>query len=172
MTESKDMKRADMADGMIVAHSDVAIISVTPTISSTDAQVSGDYIGTSGVPMTFANVAREAGLSGVIVGALLIDKSSGVGVAGELWLFDTAVTPPSNSAAWSITDADAAHCLGIIPFSTYYASALNCVSPAAGLSILFQCVAGSKDIYGCFVTRGAPVYENGDLTLVLRVWQD
>jgi hypothetical protein len=148
-----------------------ACIDVVPTLTVHATYVSGDYVGESGVPMTFANSARVNNGTGVIVGAVLVDYAL-QSVAGELWLFDTAPTPPNDSAAWTITDANAARCLGIVPFTTYYASALNSVCPVGGLTIAFQTLAASKAIYGCFVTRGAPAYASGDLTFRLRVLQD
>ncbi len=148
-----------------------ACIDVVPTLTVHATYATGDYVGTSATPMTFTNAARVNAGTGIIVGAVLIDYAI-QSIAGELWLFDTAITPPNDSAAWSISDADAARCLGVIPFNTYYASALNSVCPIGGLTIAFQTLPASKNIYGCFVTRGAPAYASGDLTFRLRVLQD
>jgi hypothetical protein len=150
-------------------------VDVTPTLTVHATYVANDYVGTSGTPMTFANAARVNAGTGVVVGAVLVDAAL-QSIAGELWLFDTAPTPPNDSAAWTITDAEAAKCIGIIPFggttAPYYASAANSVCPVGGLSILFKTGAASKDLFGCFVTRGAPTYASGDLTFRLRIWQD
>jgi hypothetical protein len=146
-------------------------VDATPVLTVHANYVAGDYVGTSGVAIIFANAARVAGGTGVVFGALLIDFAL-QSQAGELWLFDQAPTPPVDSAAWSISDADAAKCIGVIPFSTYYASALNAVSPVGNLTIGFKCAAGSRDIYGCFVTRGTPAYADGDITFRLRISQD
>jgi hypothetical protein len=122
--------------------------------------------------MVFTDAARIINGTGWIVGASLIDYAK-QSVACELWLFDTAITPPADSAAWTLTDAHAARKICVIPFSTYYASALNSISdgvparPAA-----FQTLAASKNIYGCLVTRGAPTYATGDLTVILDILQD
>lgn len=148
-----------------------ACIDVTPTLTVAAAYVANDYIGTSGTAMTFTNAARVNNGTGVIIGAVLVDYAL-QSVAGELWLFDTIPTPPADSAAWSIADTDALRCIGVIPFSTYYASALNSVSPSGPLAIAFQTLPASRNLYGCFVTRGAPAYASGDLTFRLRVLQD
>ena len=146
-------------------------VTVVPVLTVAAAYISGDYVGTSGDAMTFASCARvNAGL-GIITGAVLIDYAA-QSVSGELWLFDTEPTPPADSAAWSLSDAHCARCIGVIPFSTYYASALNSVSPQPNLSIPFKCIAESTALYGCFVTRGTPAYASGDLTFRLYIAQD
>ena len=145
---------------------------VTPTLTVHANYVSGDFVGTSSAAMQFtlAGDASNAAGGGYILGCMLIDRAL-ASVAGELWLFDSAVTPPNDSAAWSISDADAATCVAVIPFSTYYASALNSV--AFGVpdgNARFE-VPASGILYGCFVTRGAPTYASGDLTFKLTILQ-
>ena len=146
-------------------------ITVTPTLSVAASYVANDYIGTSDTPMTFAAAALTAGGSGLIVSAILVDYAL-QSVAGELWLFDTTITTPSDSAAWSITDAMAKTCVGVIPFSTYYASALNSISHGDLLPRAFKCASGSTSLFGAFVTRGAPSYSTGDLTFRLTIMYD
>jgi hypothetical protein len=137
-------------------------IDVTPTLTVHASYATGDYVGTSGVAMVFAGPALSAAGGGVLT-VNLIDYAC-QSVAGELWLFDTAVTPPDDSAAWTITDAEMKTFVGVIPFSTYYAaSTTNSVAMSANPPIVFKCLAGNK-LYGCFVTRGAPSYASGDLT--------
>jgi hypothetical protein len=146
-------------------------IDVVPVLTIAAGYVANDYVGTSGTSMTFAGCARINAGSGIIIGAVLVDYAL-QSVPGELWLFDTAPTPPADSAAWTISDANAARCIGIIPFSTYYASALNSVSPVGNLTIGFRCLVGEMALYGCFVTRGSPTYASGNLTFRLRILQD
>lgn len=155
--------------GAIGGHT--ACIDVVPVLTTHATYVANDYVGTDGDAMTFANCARVNAGTGIIIGAVLVDYAK-QSVAGELWLFDTEPTPPADSAAWSISDAHAARCIGVIPFNTYFASALNSVSPVGNQTIAFQCAGGSRDLYGCFVTRGAPTYASGDLTFRLHVVQD
>jgi hypothetical protein len=138
---------------------------VTPTLTVHATYVAGDYVGTSGVPMTFAGVARVNGGTFVPSSLIVIDRAA-QSVPGELWLFDAAVTPPADSAAWSISDADAAHCIAVIPASNYYASALNSVG-FGGSTRLCKAAAGTTSVFGCWVTRGAPAYADQDLTFVL-----
>ena len=145
-------------------------ITVTPTLTVAGAYAANDYVGTSTTAMTFANAARVSGGSGVIETAILVDGDL-QSIAAELWLFDTAPTPPNDNAAWSISDADALTCIGVIPFSSYYASALNSVSVAKAQNIAFSAVGGTS-IYGCLVTRGAPTYVSGNLSVRLAIMQD
>jgi len=146
-------------------------VSVNPVLTVAGAYVSGDFVGTSATALIFANAARVAGGSGVIKSAVLIDAAL-QSAACELWLFDTAVAPPADNAAWTISDAHAATCIGVIPFSTYYASALNSVSngivPNGGIG--FSAVATT--IWGAIVTRGAPTYASLDLTVRLAIMTD
>jgi hypothetical protein len=90
----------------------------------------------------------------------------------ELWLFTVAVTPPADNAAWTITDAHCLTCIGVIPFSTYYASALNSVSPAPNVGIAFNCAAADTALYGALVTRGAGTWASLDVTVSLVILQD
>ena len=146
-------------------------VDVVPTLSVHATYVANDYVGESATAMTFAGCGRANGLSGKITGAVLIDYAL-QSVAGELWMFDLIPTPPDDSAAWTISDAHAARCIGVIPFNTYYGSALNSVAPVGNLSIPFKCAAAATALYGCFVTRGAPAYASGDLTFRLYIDQD
>lgn len=159
-----DMYRSALVGG------GMALVEATPVLTAAGAYAIADYVGTSATAMTFSNCARVAGGTGIIVGAVLVDGDL-QSIGGELWLFDTAPTPPNDNAAWTITDAMAADCIGVIPFSTYYASALNSVSIADNPDIVFKCGAATRNLYGCFVTRGAPTYTSLLLTFKLQIVQ-
>ncbi len=143
---------------------------VTPTLSVAASYAANDYVGTSGVAMVFPALARAPGGTGVLGKLVVIDKAA-QSIAGELWLFDATVTPPLDSAAWTVTDADVLRCVDVIPVSVWYASAANSVGVAYS-GRPFKCNDGDQALYGCFVTRGAPSYANGDLTFMLTVVQD
>ncbi len=148
-----------------------AQIDVTPTLTVAATYVSGDYVGTSTTPMTFSGASRINNSTGTILSAVLVDGAL-QSVACELWLFDTTLTAPADSAAWTLTDAEAKRCIGVIPFSTYYASGANSISFAQGVGIGFKTISASTNLYGCLVTRGAPTYASGDLTVRLNILQD
>ena len=147
-------------------------VTVTPTLTVHATYASGDYVGESAVAMVFAGMAATVGGGGFLMPATLIDKVV-ASVAAELWLFDTAPTPPADSAAWTVSDADALRLVAVLPFSTYYASALNSVSLSSNSPIHYNCAAGSTSLYGCLVTRGAPGYgATGDVTIKLNALLD
>lgn len=146
-------------------------ILVTPTLTVHATYVANDYVGTSGVCMRFVGAARVLGGTGYIQSAVLIDYAL-QSVAAELWLFDDAVTPPNDSAAWTLSDADMLKWIGTIPFSTYYPSAVNSGSRYEGYPIGFKCMVGSMDIFGCLVTRGAPALASGDYSVKIVTLQD
>jgi len=150
---------------------DSITISVAPVLTVAGAYIAGDYVGTSVVAIPFPGAARFAGLTGIIKSAMLIDYAR-QSIACELWLFDTAVTPPVDNAAWTISDAHAATCIGVIPFTTYYASALNSVSNGAVPNGSIQFLSPTGTIWGCLVTRGAPTYASLDLTVRIAVMLD
>ena len=155
----------------VTAGGAVETITVTPTLTVAGAYVANDFVGTSATGITFAGAARVANGSGVIESAVLVDYALQSAVC-ELWLFD--VTPaglPADNAAFTITDAAALTCIGVISFDTYYASALNSVAPATGLQIAFTAVGGTS-IFGALVTRGAPTYACGDVSFRLQIMQD
>ena len=134
--------------------------------SAAAAYASGDLVGAE---LTITNIARANGLTGKITGVTLIDYAA-QSVAGELWITDTAVAEPADNAAWTITDAEAATVIAVIPFALYYNSALNSIAPVGNLSIPFKCTAGVRSLYCCFVTRGAPTYIAN--SLILRIYAD
>ncbi len=153
------------------AGGNTAEIDVVPTLTVHASYSTGDYVGTSASAMTFTGASRINNSTGTVLSAVLIDYAL-QSISCELWLFDTAPTPPADSAAWSISDADCARCIGVIPFNTYYASALNSVSFAQGVGIGFKTISASTNLYGCLVTRGSPTYATGDLTVRLTILQD
>lgn len=145
-------------------------IDCIPTLTVHATYVTGDYVGESGASFSVPDVARIEGGSGFLK-AVLIDYAK-QSIAMELWVFDWQVTPPNDSAAWALSDADMARCVGVIPFNTYYASANNSISFNNADYIVFKCQPTSKRLWFCLVTRGSPAYASGDLTVRFFVWQD
>lgn len=143
----------------------LVVVSVIPTLD-TVAYAAGDSLHTT--VMSFANAVRVAGGSGVVDKLLVIDADRQF-AAGELWLFSASVTPAAANAAHSISDADAALCVGVIPFGTYYNSALNSVSVATNVRLPFTVAATT--LFGIAVTRGTPTYTASGLTFRLQIAQ-
>lgn len=143
--------------------------SQNPTLSVASSYVSGDYVGTSSTPWTWT-ACRTSGGTGQIQSVTVVDKAS-QSVAGEVWLFDRTVTVPLDSAAWTITDADAQFLIGVVPTGPYYASAANSVSVATGVGLTYWCNAGTS-IFGAFVIRAAGTWASGDLSIGLGLSAD
>ena len=147
-----------------------ATVTVTPTLTTHASYVSGDFVGTDATAITIA-AGRVNDGTGVIQSAVLIDYAL-QSITTELWLFDSAPTPPNDSAAWTISDAHALKCIGVIKFDTYFANAANSVAVGSFQPIAFKCASGTQNIYGCLVTRGAPTYASGDVSIRLSILQD
>jgi hypothetical protein len=143
---------------------------VNPVLSVAASYVTGDYVGTSSAPMEFTNIARTTGGTFYIPGATLIDIAK-QSISGELWLFNSTVAPPLDSAAWTISSADMVKLLCVIPFSTYYATASYSVSQGHPDYVGPYKAVGTS-VFGCFVTRGSPSYASLNLTFILGSAQD
>jgi hypothetical protein len=142
-----------------------------PVLTVAGAYAANDYVGTSGVPMTFT-VARIDGGSGLIQAVTLVDEAS-QHIAGKLFLWDTLVTPPADNAAHVVSAAHAKTNLGMIQFTTYFVGTGNYFCPVyPTMPIPFICLPGSKNIYGTFMTDGTPTYATLNLTFRLIVSQD
>lgn len=146
------------------------LASANPVLSVAGTYAALDYVGTSSVPMSFT-IARVDGGSGLILAAVLVDASSQA-IAGKLFLWDTLVTPPLDNAAHTVSLAHAKTNLGMIQFTTYFLGTGNKFCPVyPTMPIPFVCLAGSKKIYGTFMTDGTPAYTSLDLTFRLIVEQ-
>jgi len=149
-----------------------AVPPVTLSLTTGSSYVTGDYVGVSGVPMEFVNVARNAGGTFYLPGATLFDYAK-QGISGELWLFDQTITPPADSAAWTLSAADMSHLIAIIPFSTYYTSGVSSISQGHPDYVgPYKCSAGGTSVFGCYVTRGSPAYATGNIAIKLGSAQD
>lgn len=138
---------------------------VTPTLD-TAIYAAGDTLATA--VLSFANAVRISGGSGRVRKLVVVDRDA-QSAAGELWLFSATVAPAAANAAHSISDADAALCVGVIPFGTYYASALNSVS-VTSVDLPITCAATT--LFGILVTRGTPTHTAGGLSVTLAIDPD
>jgi hypothetical protein len=146
------------------------IASATPNLTVAGAYGIGDYVGTSTTPMEFALSARTSGGTFFIPGATLIDYAL-QSISGELWVFNATVTAPTDNAAWTLSSANMAKLICVIPFSTYYANAAYSVSQGHP-DFVGPFKATVTSLFGCFVTRGTPTYATGNLTFNLSIAQD
>lgn len=146
-------------------------IQMTPVLTVAGLYSDGDFVGTSGAAIAFANAGLAVGKGGLIESAILTDYAA-QNASIELWLFTANVTPPADNAAWTITDAHALTCIGVITFDIYKASAANSVSPQSNLGLAFNCAAAATTIYGCLVTRTAKTWATGELSVSISILQD
>lgn len=163
-----DRMRGDTTGAHVVPRATVVEVTATPTID-TAIFASGDILHSTII--TFSGAVRANGGTGTIVGFSVFDYDLEQSPL-ELWLFSSSVTIPAANAAWSVSDADAANCLGVLPSGVYYASALNAVATANPVHP-FKAGAGTTSIYGALVTRGTPTYTNAtDIKVGLLIAQD
>jgi hypothetical protein len=142
--------------------------SFTPVLTVAGAYSANDYVGTSGTTTAITAARINAG-TGWVISARLIDYAL-QSIAMECWLFNAAITPPADNAAWTLSDADLLKLVCIIPFNTYYASALNSASPGVPVApAAFTCPASVKTLFPYLVTRGAPTYASLGLTVIFSI---
>lgn len=147
--------------------------------NDTNAYTAGDQVADStSAPtiLTFANVGRTSGGSGVIVGATLIDHSNQATSPDlELWILNTTATPNNDNAAFAPSDGVVDTCIGVIHFTTGYAgdsaTSGNKFYDAGPLSVPYVCTTTS--LFGLLVVRNAytPTALEG-FNVALRVLQD
>jgi hypothetical protein len=147
--------------------------------ADTTTYASGDVIAQStsaAVILSFAGIARGAGLGGMIQQALLVDSAAqSLKLEGELYLFDTAPAMQNDNVAWAPSDAEMEASLGVITFfgSTFKVAGANGFIQVPNLSMPFQCTASVDTIYGILVARNAYIPISGEkFTVRLSVLQD
>lgn len=146
---------------------------VTPTLSVAGAYASGDYIGQSATPQSFAGAVRSAGFKATVKSLTIVDKVVTAPVALELWLFSATFTAPTDNAAWTVSDADALNCVAVIPITTdkWYLGTVNKVYSDDTISKVVTCA--STTLFYALVARGAtPTWASGDLQLSLGLLLD
>jgi len=149
------------------------ISSSTTVMSVAGAYTTGDYMGTSGSPQYFEDAIRTSSGTGIIKSIIISDKITTTNVAMELWIFSTSFTAPTDNAAWTITDAEALNCLGVIPIavSGWYASGANQIYNDNTLSMVVK--STTNKLYYALVARGTtPAFTSADLTISLGILQD
>lgn len=139
--------------------------------ADTTTYTAGDVVNEStsaGTVWTFANMARSAGLGGVIQSAVLISGASPPSLKGEfeLYLFDTSPTTQNDNAAWALTDADAKKAIAMIPFSAanyrIQGASTNGAYYLNALGVTYVCATGATSLYGILVARNAYVPGNAE----------
>jgi hypothetical protein len=160
---------------------DVIAASVTRPANTTP-YASGDVIGTAATHvLTFEDMARRVGLTGVIIDVLIIDSANQAAKANlELWLFDTPPAAQVDNVAFAPSDAEMETLIGIVdvnatPYVGNPASGADgsCVYTALTQNLPFKCGAASTDLYGVLVHRDSYTPVSAEkFTVRLKVLQD
>lgn len=152
--------------------------------NNTTAYAAGDVINEStsvGTIITFTNTGRTEGNSGIITASQIIDSANQTTKPQlALWLFNNAPTTVNDNAAFAPSDAELeSGFIGVVNFSDLFVG--NATSGAGGNYLLqtknenlvFECVDGSRDIYGILQVLNAytPV-ANEKFTVTLGLFQD
>lgn len=150
------------------------IVTSAVVFTDTNARATGDYCGTDTTPQAFANAVRVSGGTGVIKSVRITDYTTTAAVDMELWLFSATFTAPADNAAWTVTDAEALTCLGVIPLPAdkWYASGANKVFSDDTLGMVIKPAATS--LFYALVARGTtPAWTTAaGLQLALGILQD
>lgn len=147
------------------------VINVTTTISNPGSHDKGHFIGESGKALEFKEATRSAQFGGNIRSAVLIDNGNQA-QAIDLWLFDSFIVPPNDNDIWNVSSDDMKHCVGVIPFETFYVSASNCISFARDIELAFATVEPNTSLFGCLVSGASSDRQSGDITVRMVICQN
>lgn len=146
----------------------------TLVMSVAGVYATGDYMGTTTTPQSFANAARVSGGTGVIKSILISDKILTTNVDMELWIIDRTFTAPTDNAAWNLSDTNMLFVQGVIPIATtdWYASSAGQVYSDATISIPFKISTGTELFYALVARGTTPTFTSADLTISIGILQD
>lgn len=87
--------------------------------NDTTTYAAGDAWSTSGgTALTFTGCLRGTGLISRLTNMIIVDSAYvALGLQGELWLFNAAPTAIADNAAFTLTDAEMATVVAVIPFA-------------------------------------------------------
>ena len=149
------------------------LVQSTVVMSVAGSYATGDYMGTSTTPQSFASAVRTSGGTGVIKSLIISDKITTANVAMELWILDRTYTAPTDNAAWDLSDPNMLFVQAVIPISTagWYASSAGQVYVDGTLSIPIK--SNGTTLFYALVARGTtPSFTSADLTVTISILQD
>lgn len=146
------------------------VLSATPTLAVAGTYASGDSVGTL-ITFTQASTDRD---TGVIQHVTLVDLAK-QNIAADIIFFSAnpSGTTFTDNGALDIADADMSKVIGHVSISSTDYCSLNDNSFAtkANIGLVFK-LTTSNTLYAAIVTRGAPTYTSGDITLEVGVLRD
>lgn len=149
------------------------LVQSTVVMTNAGAYATGDYMGTTTTPQSFASAVRVSGGTGIIKSILISDKITNTNVAMELWILDRTFVAPADNAAWDLSDANMLFVQAVIPISTanWYASSAGQVYCDGTLS--YPIKSNGTTLFYALVSRGTtPAFTSSDLTITLGILQD
>jgi len=167
-----DYEPLQISNGRLYTASNVKVrVQVIPTISSGAIYATADQLG--GL-MTIANAARKSGGSGMLRAVTILENGGAQRANIDLVFFDRSVTLAADNAAFAVSDADMAFCLGVVSITSYntaWAAAGNAIATLKGIDLPF--VLNATSLYCAAVVRGTPTYTStSDLTFSFVIDQD
>ena len=138
---------------------------ITFTGNPPAAYVSGDQFG---LLVTLTNAARVSGGTGTITGVAIQSGSDVIGTF-DVVFFESSVTVPADSSAFTLSDADALKVIGIVPLAGAYDLGVNRLSQAFNLAVPDVCT-GSTSLFAAIITRSAFTLVASDFTSNLSVF--
>ena len=135
--------------------------------------VGGAYAANDQVGATFAipGAVRTPGGGGRVSCVQLLETTTQQ-IAADVVFLSEGVTASADNAAASISDANMADkYLGFVKITDYISVAAGAVGRTID-GFDFNCADNETAIYGLLITRGAPTYGAGGLTLLVTIIQD
>ena len=157
-------------DGDALSFAAPAVISTTPTLD-TSAYADGDSMDTT--VLSFTTAAAVSAGSGHILRMTVVDESD-QGIDVKVHFMSGAVTPATENAVHSLSDADANKYIGTLSTSSGtwqdHANNQTCtVTPAPPMP--YKLDSGTT-LYGVLVSQGAGTYAADGLVIKLQVLKD
>lgn len=130
--------------------------------NSTTAPTSGGF--------TWTGAAGKSGGGGIITDVIITSSNvPATKLAGELWVFDRAVTNINDNAVFGVSDLEIKTLVGIVPF-TLFAAGNNSVAQVTGLGMEFVC-NGSANLRFLIRCRNAYTPATDTLTCIAKILQ-
>lgn len=142
-------------------------ISNAQTVTASSAYATGNAVG--GL-ITFTNVARVSGGSGLIQSVVAYTKSaqsSGL----ELWVFSAnpSGSTCTDKTAFSVASADFDKVVWVFAISSWYSGGTPSVGLSSDRAIPYALSSGTS-FYACLVTRSTPTYAStSDVSIAVRL---
>lgn len=175
-SEGRRLRATVVAPDQAPAAIGVSVVKIAPSptgLVDTNAYAANDAL--TGL-ITLTGAARKSGGSGRIVKCNLFDGAAQTATY-EIFFFDASVTVAAANAAFAISDADMAKCIGsiLVPPSGGAASAVastGILSQNFSTVFPFKCNADAN-LYAQVVLRsGTPTYGANDVALTFLIEQD